>query len=83
MTQWPIDILSAWGDRRLVVRKSDQAMFIAVADGDGFTLTALDGTAAGIAPKADVTNILTFYMGKNTPDRKDYIMENLVVPVED
>ena len=28
-------------------------------------------------------NILTFYMGKNTPERKDYIMENLVVPVED
>ncbi len=27
--------------------------------------------------------ILTFYMGKNTPERKDYIMENLVVPVEE
>ncbi len=25
----------------------------------------------------------TFYMGKNTPERKDYIMENLVVPVEE
>jgi hypothetical protein len=24
-----------------------------------------------------------FYMGKNTPERKDYIMENLVVPVEE
>ena len=35
------------------------------------------------ASKAEVTNILTFYMGKNTPERKDYIMENLVVPVED
>jgi len=35
------------------------------------------------APKHDVTNILGFYMGKNTPERKDYIMENLVVPVED
>jgi DNA gyrase subunit B/topoisomerase-4 subunit B len=35
------------------------------------------------APKPDVSNILGFYMGKNTPERKDYIMENLVVPVED
>jgi DNA gyrase/topoisomerase IV subunit B len=35
------------------------------------------------APKPDVSSILTFYMGKNTPERKDYIMENLVVPVED
>jgi DNA gyrase subunit B/topoisomerase-4 subunit B len=35
------------------------------------------------APKTDAANILTFYMGKNTPERKDYIMQNLVVPVED
>jgi topoisomerase-4 subunit B len=35
------------------------------------------------APKSDAAGILTFYMGKNTPERKDYIMENLVVPVED
>jgi DNA gyrase subunit B/topoisomerase-4 subunit B len=35
------------------------------------------------ASKADTQNILTFYMGKNTPQRKDYIMQNLVVPVED
>ena len=35
------------------------------------------------APKHDAAGILNFYMGKNTPDRKDYIMENLVVPVED
>ena len=35
------------------------------------------------APKTDVSNILTFYMGKNTPERKNYIMGNLVVPVED
>jgi len=35
------------------------------------------------APKPDSTAIISFYMGKNTPDRKDYIMENLVVPVED
>src|SRR5580765_52185 len=35
------------------------------------------------AQKTDVSGILIFYMGKNTPERKDYIMENLVVPVED
>jgi DNA gyrase subunit B/topoisomerase-4 subunit B len=35
------------------------------------------------APKGDAQNILGFYMGKNTPERKDYIMQNLVVPVED
>ena len=35
------------------------------------------------APRTDAANILTFYMGKNTPERKDYIMENLVVTVEE
>ncbi|MBI2925810.1 MAG: type IIA DNA topoisomerase subunit B, partial [Verrucomicrobia bacterium] len=35
------------------------------------------------APKPDAANIFTFYMGKNTPERKDYIMGNLVVPVEE
>src|SRR5271154_2094033 len=35
------------------------------------------------APKVDTAGILGFYMGKNTPERKDYIMESLVVPVED
>jgi len=35
------------------------------------------------APKPEAAPILTFYMGKNTPERKDYIMERLVVPVEE
>src|SRR5512140_3115984 len=35
------------------------------------------------APKVEASGILSFYMGKNTPERKDFIMENLVVPVED
>jgi len=35
------------------------------------------------APRAESTPILNFYMGKNTPERKDYIMEQLVVPVEE
>jgi DNA gyrase subunit B/topoisomerase-4 subunit B len=35
------------------------------------------------APKTEAAGIFTFYMGKNTPERKDYIMEQLVVPVEE
>ncbi len=35
------------------------------------------------APKHEAGGIFTFYMGKNTPERKDYIMDHLVVPVED
>jgi DNA gyrase subunit B/topoisomerase-4 subunit B len=35
------------------------------------------------APKPDAAGILGFYMGKNTPERKDYIMENLVVALEE
>ncbi len=35
------------------------------------------------APKPEAVPILNFYMGKNTPERKDYIMEKLVVPVEE
>ena len=35
------------------------------------------------APKSDASDILSLYMGKNTPNQKDYIMENLVVSVED
>ncbi|MGA3182068.1 MAG: toprim domain-containing protein [Verrucomicrobiota bacterium] len=35
------------------------------------------------AAKPEAAGILGFYMGKNSPERKDYIMENLVVPVED
>ena len=35
------------------------------------------------APKMDGQQILSFYMGKNTPERKDDIMENLVVTAEE
>jgi DNA gyrase/topoisomerase IV subunit B len=35
------------------------------------------------APKSESTPIFNFYMGKNTPERKDYIMDRLVVPVEE
>lgn len=35
------------------------------------------------APRVESVPILNFYMGKNTPERKDYIMDQLVVPVEE
>jgi len=35
------------------------------------------------APKVDSQQILSFYMGKNTSERMDDIMENLVVMVEE
>ena len=35
------------------------------------------------AAKADRQQILSFYMGKNTPERKAYITESLVVLVEE
>ena len=51
------DILAAWAEKRLVIRKADDALFLAAPDGDGFALTALDGTAAGTAAKADLTEL--------------------------
>ena len=35
------------------------------------------------ASKMEAAPIFNFYMGKNTPERKDYIMDRLVVPVEE
>ena len=35
------------------------------------------------APRSEAADILSFYMGRNTPERREYIMENLVVPVEE
>ncbi len=35
------------------------------------------------AAKTEASEVLDFYMGRNTPERKDYIMEHLIVPVED
>jgi urea transport system permease protein len=51
------DILSAWAEKRLVIRKSDDAMFVALPEGAGFALTALDGTQAGTAAKSDLTEL--------------------------
>jgi len=35
------------------------------------------------APRAESGPIFDSYMGKNTPERKDHIMDRLVVPVEE
>jgi urea transport system permease protein len=51
------DILSAWADKRLVIRKADGALFIAAPKGGELALTALDGTPAGTTAKADVTEL--------------------------
>jgi urea transport system permease protein len=51
------DILSAWADKRLVIRKADGAMFLAVPQGDGLALTALDGAPAGSAAKGELTEL--------------------------
>lgn len=49
------DILSAWADKRLVIRKSDDVMFMAAPDGDGFALTGLEGSEGGTASKTEIT----------------------------
>ncbi len=46
--------------------------------GKGMRLSKIEYSA-----RAEAAGILTFYMGKNTPERKDYIMDRLIVPVED
>jgi urea transport system permease protein len=51
------DILSAWAEKRLVIRKSDDALFLATPEADGFALTALDGFPAGTAAKGDLTEL--------------------------
>jgi urea transport system permease protein len=51
------DILSAWAEKRLVIRKADDALLLALPKGDGFTLSALDGSPAGTAVKADLTEL--------------------------
>ena len=44
---------------------------------DGMRLSQVD-----ITGDHSISEILSFYMGKNTPDRRDFIMDNLVVDAE-
>ncbi|MEH7829406.1 urea ABC transporter permease subunit UrtB [Gemmobacter denitrificans] len=51
------DILQAWAEKRLVVRKTDGALFLARPEGGSFALTALDGSDGGSAAKPDLTEL--------------------------
>ncbi|MFN3605933.1 MAG: urea ABC transporter permease subunit UrtB, partial [Cypionkella sp.] len=51
------DILQAWAEKRLVIRKADGALFLAQPDGADFALTALDGSPAGPAAKPELTEL--------------------------
>ena len=65
------DILSAWAEKRLVIRKSDDVLFLATPEGDGFALTALDGTPAGTALLADIIAGDYLYIKRYLPERLD------------
>ena len=45
--------------------------------GEEMRLTPVD-----VSHDARVADTLNFYMGKNTPERRDYIMDNLVIDME-
>ncbi|MGL4319663.1 MAG: urea ABC transporter permease subunit UrtB [Paracoccaceae bacterium] len=51
------DILAAWAEKRLVIRKADDVLFLATPEGDNFELTALDGTPVGTAAKGEITEL--------------------------
>ena len=50
-------LLRAWADRRLGLRKADGALFVLEKTDAGWALTALDGTAAGAAAKAEIVEL--------------------------
>ena len=50
-------LLEAWGNKRLGLRKSDDAIFLLAPDPAGYALTDLTGSAAGTAAKADMTEL--------------------------
>ncbi len=50
-------VLNAWADKGLGIRKSDGMFFLVEPAPDGWSLKNLDGSDAGTAPKADVTEL--------------------------
>ena len=50
--------LAAWADRGVGLRKADGAFFLITETDGGYSLRALDGTEAGTAPRADITELL-------------------------
>jgi len=51
------EILAAWADRRLGLRESDGAFVLLAPAPDGFALRLLDGSDAGTAPAAEITEL--------------------------
>ncbi len=50
-------ILAAWADKRLGIRKTDGAFFLIATTADGYALQNLDGSDAGTAPKAEISEL--------------------------
>ena len=50
-------ILQAWANRGLGVRKSDGAFVLITEAAEGYGLRSLDGSDAGTAPRADITEL--------------------------
>lgn len=50
-------ILAAWADKGLGLRKSDGAFVLITETAEGYALRNLDGTEAGSAPKAEITEL--------------------------
>ena len=49
------NVLAAWGNKGLGIRKSDGSFFLIAANGDGYALRDLSGADAGQAAKSDLT----------------------------
>lgn len=50
-------VLQAWANKGLGVRKADKAIFLVVAEGDGYKLTDLTGADAGTATKSEISEL--------------------------
>jgi urea transport system permease protein len=51
------DILAAWAEKGLGIRKADGAFFLISETGEGYALRDLDGVDAGIANKSDIIQL--------------------------
>jgi urea transport system permease protein len=51
------EVLQAWTDKRLGIRKSDSAFFLLTPSAEGYTLRDLTGAEAGAVPKSEITEL--------------------------
>jgi urea transport system permease protein len=51
------DVLEAWADKRLGIRKSDGAFVLIAPDAAGYALRDMTGASAGVAPKAEINEL--------------------------